>query len=516
MKRPNILLLLADQLRADCIGPVNPHIRTPHLDAFARAGLRLNRCYAPTPVCLPCRASLVTGQYASTHRAAHNTCELDPAYPTLLSTTLRNAGYFTAIVGKSHLGNCHDPLSPEAAPHIHNTEYFRRWFGPHYGFEHAEISIGHTTEKHACGMHYGAWLKDRGVDPARYFGHTAYEQYGPWDLPLEHHSGQWIAERSVDLMRQAAERDQPFFVWANFQDPHNPCMVPEPYASMYNPADLPVYGFKPGEPECFASKPAFYQQILQQPGPYAAHPDYPPLKGHVAGNVCTLPWTAEQIAANAAAYYGMVSLLDHQVGQILSGLDRLGLAENTLVVFSSDHGELLGDHGFWWKSLVSYEESIRVPLLARWPGTIPRAARSEAFTSLVDLFPTFCAAANVPAPLEVEGVSQLDVWTGEQTSARRAVVVEEQPNNGRFVQRILLQGQWKLAWYAGDPLGELYDMQADPHQIHNLWSDPAHRATREHMISLLLEHETGKRLPRPSPGIIRQQLLAPRTHPLGS
>lgn len=494
----NLLFLMSDQQRWDTLGALNPAIKTPHLDRLAAEGTLFERAYPPCPVCLPCRTSLVTGQYPSTHRACNNHNELPENVTPTLGTVFRERGYYTHIIGKSHFSNCHDPLTHESAPHIHNREYFRRWKGPWYGFERADISIGHTTEKHACGMHYGVWLEDRGVDTDKYFGRTGYEQFGAWDLPEEHHSSKWVADTTLAAMEAAGARGQPFLIWANFQDPHNPCMVPEPWASMYDPDAIPKFGFKPGEPECFADKPALYRDLLDQPGGYACNPGDPDLPG--PGNVCHLDWTPEQVQQNAASYYGMVSLMDHHIGRILRAIDERGEAENTLVVFSSDHGDLLGDHGLWWKSLVAYDESIRVPLLARLPRRIPAGTRVASLQSLLDLFPTFCRFAGVPAPLECEGLDQSAIWTGESSAARDTVVIEERPYDTDWNERIIVTDTHKLVYYAGRDEGELYDLAKDPHHVRNLWTDAEHAGLKESLIRRILDHEMNKARPRPSPG----------------
>jgi arylsulfatase A-like enzyme len=496
-RRPNILFLFSDQQRWDTLGLLNPQIRTPQLDRLGQSGLLVERAYAPTPVCLPCRASVLTGQYPSTHGAAHNTAQLPEDYGPTVAAVLRARGYYTHIIGKSHLSPAHDPLSREAAPFIHNREYYRRWHGPWHGFERADICIGHTTEQHACGMHYGAWLQDRGVDTAKYFGHTRYEQYGTWDLPEEFHNSKWIADVTIAAIQRSLDRGQPFFISANFPDPHNPCMTPAPWSTMYEPAAIPRFGYKPGEPECFRDKPPFYREIVQQPGGYAARPSDPGLRG--AGNVSHLDWSPEQTQANAACYYGMVSLMDKHIGRVLDALQRLGLREETLVVFSSDHGDLLGDHGLWWKSLVCYEESIRVPFIASFPGTIPAGRRSRAFLSLVDLLPTFCEFAAVTPPPSCEGVGQRAVWQGDAAGARDHVIVEERPYDTDWNQRIIVTDTHKLAFYAGRDYGELYDMTADPDQVRNLWSDPAHATLKQELIARILSHEMNKHPPTPGP-----------------
>ncbi len=494
--RPNILFLLADQQRFDTLGVVNSKISTPNLDRLAAGGALFTRAYPPTPVCLPCRASLVTGQYPSSHGATHNHTALPEDYPDLVASLLRQSGYYTHMIGKSHLASCHDPCSPESAPHIYNRDYFRRWRGPWYGFERADIAIGHTTEKHAHGMHYGAWLEDRGVAIDRYFGHTAYDAYGSWDLPEEYHSSRWIADTTIESISRAAQRKQPFYIWANFQDPHNPCMVPEPWASMYDPKNMPACGYKPGEPESFASKPPFYREIIDQPGEYAARPSDPGLRG--AGNVSHLPYTGEDARRNAACYYGMVSLMDHHVGRMLDALEASGQVDNTVVVFTADHPDCLGDHGFWYKSLVCFDEILRVPMIVRYPGVVPAGVRSDAFQNLVDLPATFLSMAGVSVPREYEGVNQEPSWRNPACAVRRDAVIEERPYTSDFNQRILITDEYKLAFFADRPYGELYNTRTDPDQITNLWDDPSCRDIRERLIMRILSHEMNKGLPRMS------------------
>jgi len=490
--RPNILFLVADQMRFDVLGAVNSAIRTPNLDRLAARGMLVERAYAPTPVCLPCRASMVTGQWPSTHGATHNTCSLDPEHPVLVGRTFRDAGYFTHFVGKSHLNSCHDPLSPEGPGQIFRREFYRGWHGPWYGFERADLSIGHTTEGHAAGMHYGQWL----VDVDRHFGNTEYTAYGAWDLPEEFHNSRWCADTVIAGVDRALDQERPFFINANFQDPHNPCMVPEPWASMYDPDAIPEFGFKDGEPECFADKPAYYREMLAQPGPYLTKPSDPGLPG--TGNVCHLDWDRGKIQGCAAAYYGMVSLLDLHVGRILDHLEERGVADDTIVVFTADHGDLLGDHGLWFKSLVPYDESIRLPFLVSYPRAIPAGVRSEAFLSLVDLFPTCCHYAGIEVPHLAEGVDQHPAWEDPAVRVREDCIVEERPADTEWCQRILITDEHKCVFFAHRDEGELYDWRDDPHLTRNRWDDPDARELRERCVRRILTHEITKRRPNPT------------------
>lgn len=490
MKRPNILFLLTDQQRADTLGVLNPAIRTPHLDRLAERGTVFTRCYPPTPVCLPCRGALLSGRYPSTTGATHNFSPLKPSIRPMVADVFRENGYYTHMIGKSHVHPCHDPESPESAPHIHDREYFREWHGPWYGFEHADLNIGHSTETHACGMHYGVWLEDRGVETDRYFGHTAYDDFGAWDLPGEHHNSAWVAETTLEAMRRAGEEDRPFYISANFQDPHNPCMVPEPWASMYDPEDLPDFGFKPGEPECFEDKPPFYREILEHPGQYAANYSEGGPQGPT--NASHLPYDERQTRQNAACYYGMVSLIDHHVGRILDGLEASGQLENTLVVFASDHGDFLGDHGLWWKELYPYEEAMNVPCIVSWPGELPEKRQSSALQGLIDLAPTWLSLCGIPAVPEFEGVDQSAAWRGDTEKVREAIVVEDRPHDGPFNQRVYITDRWKLVAYANPDYGELYDLREDPNQIRNLWNDPGYAERRFRLLQGLLTEEMNR------------------------
>ncbi len=493
-RRPNIVLIMADQMRHDCLGVDNPAIRTPHLDRLAASGTLFSRAYPPTPVCLPCRAALLSGQYCSTNGAPHNMSRLPEDHDPSLGRLFSEAGYYTHFIGKSHLASCHDPCSPESFPHIANYDHFERWHGPWYGFQRADLAIGHSNENHARGMHYGAWLRRHGVDLERHFGRGEYTDYGAWDLPEELQNAHWTAQMAIEGMDRAADR--PFFLFLNFQDPHNPCMVSEPWASMYDPQAIPRFGYKPGEPNCYADKPPFYRGLIDQPGAYAARGIAPGLNG--AGNVCHLDWDQDRIQGNAACYYGQVSLMDQAIGTVLDALDERGLGDDTLVLFTADHGDLLGDHGMWFKSLVCYEESIRVPMIASWPGRIPAGRRCAAFQSLVDYLPSLCSCAGLPIPYQAEGVDQRAVWEGEADLARADVVVEERPEDGDWNQRILIDDGHKCVFYASHPEnGELYDMRADPDHIVNLWRDPVMQEVRNRMIARILTHEMNKAAPRP-------------------
>ncbi|MFX0099701.1 MAG: sulfatase [Candidatus Hodarchaeota archaeon] len=495
-KNVNILLIMADQMRADCIEAVNSTIKTPNLQRLVDNGVLIERAYAPTPVCLPCRVSVLTGQYPSTHGCCHNETCLPRDYLPNMAMEFKKAGYYTHFIGKSHINSVHDKMSFEAPPNIHNYDFFKQWKGPWYGFDNADICVGHTTEYIAPSMHYGAWLEEKGVDIQKYFGNTAYTQYGPWDLPEEYHNSKWVAEITKNAIEKSRQGDQPFLIWANFQDPHNPCMVPEPWASMYDPAEIKKHGFKPGEPESFKEKPPFYERILGSSGGYRARDVDPGLPG--SGNVSRLPFSDDQVQENAACYYGMVSLMDKYIGEILDKLEEMEMMEDTLIVFTSDHGDFLGDHGLYWKSVVTFDEAMHVPLIISYPRMIPKGRRCKAFHSLIDLPTTFLSFAGLKSPRFMEGEDQKDVWTNPDKCIRDDVIVEERPYNTDFNEKVLINDEFKLTFFAGRDYGELYNIKDDPDQIHNLWDDEKHASIKLEMISRILSYTMNKHANQPN------------------
>jgi len=471
----NILLITTDQQRADALGCVNPAVPTPHLDRLAAAGIRFDRAYTVNPVCTPSRCSLLTGHFPSRHGCWHVGTGLPEDYAPNVASRLAAAGYFTGLLGKAHFQPCYRaPESFESEPNIHRLEFFRDWRGPYYGFDLARLVIGHTAEGHACGMHYGLWLKDQGVDLGRYFGTLPYAAYGPWDLPAELHGSRWVADETMAAIDQARTRRQPFFLWASFQDPHNPYVAPEPWASMVDPGRLPLPRLDPAEGE---GKPWFYRSLQEGRG-YAGDPGI----GEAAWGDCRLQPEISPAEARRvhAAYYGMMGLVDHHVGRILGHLAATGLDRDTLVVFTSDHGDYLGHHNLWGKGLPTYEDIQRLPFVVRHPAVRTPGRVSAALQSLVDVPATLLEVAGLPPEPSAQGVSQAAAWLDADVAARAHVRLEFRPSAGPLFQETFVTDRWKLVLYRDRPeLGELYDLGADPHQARNLWLAKDFREVRD-------------------------------------
>ena len=278
-------------------------------------------------------------------------------------------------------------------------------------------------------------------------------------------------ERSV-----AAER--PFFLWTSFQDPHPPYLVSEPWASKYGPDAMEPGRLEPGELD--AMPPHFAKTQTRQP-------DFSAWQETSHGNHGFHSHLREPAALrkDMAVYYGMVSLMDREIGRILDRLDKLGITDSTLVVFTTDHGHFLGQHGLVAKGAFHYEDLIRLPFLVRMPGHVPAGVVNNSLQSLLDLAPTFLHAAGVDIPGQMQGVDQLPVWTGAADKARDLVLVENRHQPTALHLRTLVDSRHKLTVYRGHEYGELFDLHEDPDERRNRWHDPAFAGVKVGSVAAL-------------------------------
>jgi len=300
-------------------------------------------------------------------------------------------------------------------------------------------------------------------------------------MPTAAHYSRWVAETAIDFLRSARDTAQPFFLWANFYDPHHPFVAPREYLDRYDPAALPA---PIGEPDELASKP-----------PIQADASRESYGGLARGFVDYAP---EELCETVRAYYAMVSLVDDETGRILAALADLGLADETVVVFTSDHGEMLGDHRLMLKGPMLYEPAVRVPLILRWPARLPAGERRREIVEWIDLCPTFLALADLPPLPGNQGLSLLPLARGEPDAPTRGWALCEYRDSGHPYDppvqvTMLRRGQYKICVHHGPPAtdrprtGELYDLAADPDELTNLWDDPGSRQIRVELEQYLLD-----------------------------
>jgi arylsulfatase A-like enzyme len=476
--RPSFLFISTDQQRADCLGCYgNPVLQTPNIDSLAATGVRLDCAYVTNPLCMPARATLLTGRYPDAHRVRNNGIPLRTDERTL-AAELGQAGYRTALIGKAHFAPY---LSPAASDSLEALERWQiseldHWRGPYYGFEQVELTLSH----HRPEGHYGLWLAEHFPQaPDQMLRERKKRQVGPapdcWvsQVPVEAHNTTWIARRTIEQLK--ACQDEDFFIWCSFPDPHHPFAPPAPFATRYNPADMPPSPRRAGE---LAERPphflTYYETGRKHEGTQ---------RGVIPAQI-----TDEQLQLIKAHYYGTIALIDQAVGEILRTLEALNLRQRTIVVFTSDHGELLGDHGLLFKGPFLYEGLIRIPFIWSLPHSRQPAA-SPALVSQVDIAPTILdyAGLNLSHIPGLQGRSLAPLLNGEQQTHRDSVVIDfHSDDHPDLILRALRTPEWKLVSYAGQRWGELINLVDDPDELHNLYGRPEYAAVQCQLESQLL------------------------------
>jgi arylsulfatase A-like enzyme len=485
---PNMIIVTTDQQRVDSMGCYgSAWMKTPHLDKLAAGGVVFDRAYCANSVCTPSRASLFSGRYLSRH-GAWNVGTHVPEDTVMLSHRLAAADYRTHYVGKAHFQpHGPDSSSKESIPGWRDR--YPQFKGPYYGFQTVELSLGHGT--YGLAGHYGAWLRTQ-VSEARLEELNQAAMRGAydfscnacdWSLPAALHSSVWTAERAITFLREEGRR-RPFLLAVGFQDPHHPHVVPRDYTGRVSPSAVPLPAWQPGELD---DKPPHF--ITTRQGKIDKSEFRGEFKVAGQGSGYNFADVAEQDAREARAYYyTMVQLIDREMGRLLAALEAEGLAENTIVVFTTDHGELLGDHGLWMKGPYHYEQLIRVPLLMRWPVGMPAGRRSSACVSLVDVVPTLMALAGCGRDAELDGCDICAAWSDAGVLPRSHVVVETVDDPAGLREKTVVTATRKLSYYHNQPFGELYDLEKDPSELRNCWDDAAYAPDKARLMGLLLDH----------------------------
>lgn len=475
-EQPNIILILCDELRADALGCYgNSIVETPNIDRLAADGARFSQCFVTQPTCTPSRASILTGCYPSAIRSRMVGC-YTPDDARFLPRVLGDAGYRTASIGKLH-------LVPQAAEPELVARRLASDEATYYGFQEVDLVNGHGSR--CFGERYSAWLRDAVPDLEKRLADIAPYDKGincwRWTLPERAHSSHYIADRACEFLDSATE--QPFFLHISFPDPHYPFTVPEPWASLFEPAEMP-----PPIPPVTESlnMPSLHERVYR--GPQASESGKP--RDRVIGtpphNYAEL--TPEDWQQVKALYYGMVALLDHSIGRILAAVDRFGLRDNTVILFLSDHGDYLGDHGMYGKGL-PYESALRIPLIVRGPG-IAAGQTIDSVESTLDIAPTLLEMAHIAEPEGMQGNSLKDLLSGVDLPRPSLALVENDDDFAGLRMRSLVTPEWRLTYYLHQDWGELIDRQEDPQEMQNLWHDPAYAAVKSALLEQLLQAVT--------------------------
>ncbi len=507
--RPNFLLIITDQHRWDHLGAYgNRVLQTPHIDGMAARGWLAERFYVASPACMPNRASLMTGRLPSVHGARHNGIPLSMGETTFVEL-LREAGWRTALVGKSHLQSmCGLPatwppagsrLSREArqeAPGNYWQEWGPTWRDkpdhgidlPFYGFDDVALAVDHGDQVQGD---YRRWLESAHPNvaamtgpqhaiPAPEWRLTQFGQAWRTQVPEQCSTTSWITNETIRRLRQSARDGQPFFLQASFPDPHHPFAPPGRFWGMYQPEDVDL-------PSSFHAS--------DNPPPHVAwlraelHAGKA-IRHTPAAFACDEREAREAIALN----YGSIAHIDESVGRLLAELKSLGLADNTVVIFTSDHGDFLGDHQLLLKGPLHYASLIRTPFIWADPAD-PQARRSDALCSTIDIAPSILARAGVVGFNGIQG-KVMPCVPGAAQPPRGAVLLEEEVQRVLFGfaspprLRTLVTSRWRLTVYANANWGELYDLKSDPDELRNLWDSGIHGDQRSELMTELVREMT--------------------------
>lgn len=460
--KPNILLLMSDQHRGDCIGiDGNPAIHTPNLDEIARGGARFSQAYTPTPSCVPARAELLTGLSPWHHGLlGMDGWPIPPRYPSELPRALKEAGYYTMGIGKMEFG----PLRTtghgfDQMIHDETADTFRNdytsWF----------LSNAPNLNPLAVGLNWNAYDAQ------------------PYPFPECLHHTHWTGETAVRFLR-TYKRQEPFFLKVSFIPPHSPYTPPDRLFQQYLNADLPK----------------------AETGNWDAR--YKPRSGSDT-DIWHGDLGPEQVHRSRAGYYGSVSFIDEQVGRILQALDERGWLDQTLILYTTDHGDMLGDH-YLWRKCQPYQSDVRIPMLMRWPQGLISAARGQTIAQVValrDVLPTFVEAAGGSVQEKIDGRSLLSLARGKTEGWREELEMEHDVCYSPTVHwNALTDGHTKYIFHAHDGTEQLFDLDRDPQEKTDLAHDPAQesllRHWRERMIATLAERgpayvKNGKLMLRP-------------------
>lgn len=491
-EKPNILIVTTDQQRADslsCYG--SDFTSTPHIDRLASEGVRFDRAYCPNPVCTPSRVSLFTGKAVSRH-GAWNVGVHAREDERMLSHLLAAEGYQTHYIGKAHFQSfgSADPPSQERTGRWANG--YEGWNGPYYGFETVELALGHAT--YGISGHYGEWVRRHAQpdDLDRWrraknlhdigFGGNAFD----WEMPLEFHNSVWTANRAEAFLKER-DASRPFFLAVGFQDPHHPHAVPVEQTDRVDPADVPPPDYTEGELE---DKPPHFLAAREGRLEKSKARGRFSVAGQGAG--CDYRRVTEQDARlGRAYYYSMVKLIDAQFGRIVNALDEMKLANDTLILFTSDHGELLGDHGLWMKGPFHYEPLARVPFIVRWPARVPGGRSCGDLVNLIDAAPTCLSALDMAPPSDMDGIDLLPTLAGEDEGEdehqRSSTIIEMTDDPNALRLKTLITQNRKLTRYAGQTYGELYDLENDPREKINRWNDPNYADEKAALLNELMD-----------------------------
>ncbi len=443
--KPNILLIVSDQHRYDCTGYSQDYpVKTPNLDRLASEGISFTSAYTPIPLCCPARQSFLNGRRPETFGGLWNydsSLKVEALEPEEYSwpRELQDSGYQSTYIGKWHVHPSHNPTMYGYDRYIGRGEYDR----------YRRSKYPDVKYKNGC---FGE------VDP----------------VGLEDARSHWLAGQAIETMEGYAQTGRPWHIRLDFPGPHLPCTPVKEFADIYRAEEIPMWRSFGEE---FKNKPYIQKQQLYN------------------WNIQGLTW--EDWSGTVALYYGFISQIDDAIGRVLGKLDDLGMAEDTLLIYTTDHGDMCGGHRMMDKHYVLYDDVVRVPLIVRWPGRIEAGRVCNDFVShFLDLPPTLLEIIDQEPKEFFHGRSLMPFFRGEKPEDWRQEIVSTYNGQqfGLYTQRMLRTREWKYIWNTTD-IDELYDMEKDPDELNNLIQHEEHASLvadlRKRLYGILIKEGDG-------------------------
>jgi len=467
-EKMNVIVFITDQQRADhlsCYG--NQILQTPNIDKIGDEGVRFTNYYCNTPICMPNRANFFTGSYPSVHGTRSNGINLNPKEKTI-ADSLKEKGYHTITIGKTHFNFFSHPFTRK----VSSLEDITLWMSdeipkpfptPYYGFDEVLLTVGHGD---VMGGHYFEWLKEQeyeNIEKLKNRFLAINENFYETELPEELYPTHYITQKTIEFLERYAKGnygDRPFFLHCSYNDPHHPVCPPGKYKDLYSPDDIQL-------PHSFDD----IENLL----------DHPFLSQHIkdARFRHLLPQKVGRETAKqfTALTYGSISMIDDGIGAILTKLEKLELSDNTMIIFTSDHGDLCADHGLILKGPSHYNGLINIPLLWKIPGETNKNV-CDSLISTVDLPKTILSLLGIREkyhPQRMQGFDYSEVLKNPNKKLREQILIEhdEEISKDKIMRlRTLVTENYRYTLYDGvRDFGDIYNLKEDPHEMNNLWHD---------------------------------------------
>lgn len=455
-KRPNVLWIMTDQFNANCLGTGDRGVKTPWLDQLAGEGIRFDRAYCNNPICSPSRISFISGQYPHNHGVLGNAnFELDDYNPNTVSAVFSRAGYQTGLVGKAHM--------------------IKNW--DEQGFEYIKYcDLCDADPDDPFSVSYFKYLHQNGLTDEYDLGvHSASHPGGDRTafisrIPQKHCVETWTGEEGISFLEQQ-DQDRPFFLQLSFQRPHEPHTVPYDSGLLYDPDEIELPA---NAKDLFENRFKGHHSAMQQ---YYSQTHGCPYR----------PQDEAELKRQLAFYFSLITYIDDQIGKVIQYLKESGKYENTIVIFTADHGEFAGEHGLVLKNMGIFESVHRIPFILRYPGC-PQGHVIDEIIESVDLYPTLCQLAGIEIPGQVDGESFLPVI--EQKKPGKSYTVCEWSFLDHYDGMVyaIRNRHFRLVYFVSTQECELYDTRNDPGELNNLYGDPSYRSVQEKLLRILIPY----------------------------